>query len=93
MSPADCPANGLLGWSADDLALNATSASVEHVKTRCPMLIATLVAIAHAAKNDGPLDDEPGRTSPAAAGRLRAAPRRPSRSPRAPSHRQARGTA
>jgi hypothetical protein len=68
MSPADCPANGLLGWSADDLALNATSASVEHVKTHCPMLIATLVAITHAATNGEALDDEPGRTSPSAAG-------------------------
>jgi hypothetical protein len=93
MSPADCPANGLLGWSADDLALNATSASVEHVKTRCPMLIATLVAIAHTAKNDEALHDKPGRTSPAAAGRLRAALPRLSSSRCAPSHRQARGTA
>ena len=32
------------------------------------MLIATLLAITHAAKNDEALDDEPGPTSPAAAG-------------------------
>jgi hypothetical protein len=52
MSAADhlqCPAPG---WTVHRSALYGTSAPVEHVKTHCPALIATLVAIARDAQDN-----------------------------------------
>jgi hypothetical protein len=51
----ECPASR---WNVHRLALNGTSAPIEHVKTHCPVLIATLVAIAEAAKYDREIDAE-----------------------------------
>jgi hypothetical protein len=51
------------GWNVDRSALNGTSAPLEHVKTHCPALIATLVAIAQAAKDNHEVDDQPRPTS------------------------------
>jgi hypothetical protein len=46
-------------WMTDDDA----SAVAEHVRTLCPRLIATLLAIARAPKDDHGVDHEAGRAS------------------------------
>ena len=64
MSAADHLACRASGWNIHRAGLSGTSAPVEHVLTRCPALIATLVAMAEAAKYDRELDAESGRARP-----------------------------
>jgi hypothetical protein len=54
------PAPGPAVWGSMP---SSTSAPAEHVRTHCPALIATLSAIAQAAKDDERVDDEPGSAS------------------------------
>jgi hypothetical protein len=57
MSPTDYRERGLHGCNVGRFALNGPSGAVEHVKSRCPALIATLVAMARASKDGQDVDD------------------------------------
>jgi len=53
----------LPGRSVDRYEVNDTTAPVAHVRTRCPALIATLVAMARASKDAQGVDGRPGVTA------------------------------